>query len=162
MTVSEIMQKMIAFSNGNRHDINHLLKVWGYAKTIGDAERLDADTLFILETAAITHDIACPLCREKYGNTNGKYQEAEGEVLVRDLTSGRSTVWRILSDIIIRLPAFPARTIRSSLKRTILSMPTKAAIRQRIFGISAISFSRRKPGSGCLTIYTESVDLRKA
>lgn len=33
MTVSEIMQKMIAFSNGNRHDINHLLKVWGYAKT---------------------------------------------------------------------------------------------------------------------------------
>lgn len=84
MTVSEIMQKMIAFSNGNRHDINHLLKVWGYAKTIGDAERLDADTLFILETAAITHDIACPLCREKYGNTNGKYQEAEGEVLVRD------------------------------------------------------------------------------
>ena len=24
------------------------------------------------------HDIACPLCREKYGNTNGKYQEAEG------------------------------------------------------------------------------------
>lgn len=58
MTVSEIMQKMIAFSNGNRHDINHLLKVWGYAKTIGDAERLDADTLFILETAAITHDIA--------------------------------------------------------------------------------------------------------
>ena len=41
MTISEIMQKMIAFSNGNRHDINHLLKVWGYAKTIGDAEKLD-------------------------------------------------------------------------------------------------------------------------
>ena len=84
MTISEIMQKMIAFSNGNRHDINHLLKVWGYAKTIGEAEQLDADTQFLLETAAITHDIACPLCREKYGNTNGKYQETEGAVLVRD------------------------------------------------------------------------------
>lgn len=83
MTISEIMQKMIAFSNGNRHDIRHLLKVWGFAKTIGEAEQLDADTLFLLETAAITHDIACPLCREKYGNTNGKYQEAEGAVLVR-------------------------------------------------------------------------------
>lgn len=83
MTISKIMQKMIAFSDGNRHDINHLLKVWGYAKTIGDAEKLDADTQFLLETAAITHDIACPLCREKYGNTNGKYQEAEGAVLVR-------------------------------------------------------------------------------
>ena len=84
MTVSEIMQKMIAFSNGNRHDINHLLKVWGYAKTIGDAERLDADTLFILETAAITHDIACPLCREKYGNTNGKKQELESPPLIEN------------------------------------------------------------------------------
>ena len=33
--------------------------------------------------AAITHDIACPLCREKYGNTNGKRQEEEGGPLVR-------------------------------------------------------------------------------
>jgi len=28
--------------------------------------------------AAIVHDIACPLCRIKYGNTNGKVQEVEG------------------------------------------------------------------------------------
>ena len=41
-------------------------------------------TQIILEAAAITHDIACPLCREKYGNTNGKYQEQEGEVMVRN------------------------------------------------------------------------------
>ena len=38
----------------------------------------------ILEVAAITHDIACPLCRKKYGNTNGKYQEQEGAPLVRE------------------------------------------------------------------------------
>ena len=37
----------------------------------------------MLEVAAITHDIACPLCREKYGNTDGKNQEREGAVLVR-------------------------------------------------------------------------------
>jgi len=37
----------------------------------------------ILEVAAITHDIACPLCREKYGNTNGRRQEEEGEPMVR-------------------------------------------------------------------------------
>ena len=35
-----------------------------------------------MEVGAIVHDIACPLCREKYGNTNGKYQEKEGEKLV--------------------------------------------------------------------------------
>jgi len=82
--VSQIMEKMIAFSDGNIHDIDHLIRVWTYSKTIGELEGLDAQTQIILEAAAITHDIACPFCREKYGNTNGKYQEQEGEVMVRD------------------------------------------------------------------------------
>lgn len=84
MTISQIMNKMITFSDGNTHDINHLMKVWGFAKTIGELENLDKETQFILEVAAITHDIACPLCREKYGNTNGKYQEIEGDPIVRE------------------------------------------------------------------------------
>ena len=83
MTISQIMGKMIAFSEGNLHDIDHLIRVWAYARTIGELEGLDDHTQFILEAAAITHDIACPLCREKYGSTNGKYQEKEGEALVR-------------------------------------------------------------------------------
>ena len=85
---SQIMEKMIAFSDGNFHDIDHLIRVWAYSKTIGEQEGLDAQTQFILEVAAITHDIACPLCREKYGSTNGKYQEQEGEVMVRDFLAG--------------------------------------------------------------------------
>lgn len=84
MKIAEIMAKMIDFSEGNIHDIDHLIRVWTYAKTIGELEGLDADTQYILEAAAITHDIACPLCREKYGNTNGKHQEVEGAVMVRD------------------------------------------------------------------------------
>lgn len=84
MLVSAILEKMIHFSEGNLHDINHFLKVYTYAKTIGELEQLDQETQLILEVAAITHDIACPLCREKYGNTNGKYQEREGEPMVRD------------------------------------------------------------------------------
>ncbi len=79
--VSEIMAKMIAYSNGNLHDINHLLKVHGYARTIGILEGLNEEMQRTLEVAAILHDIACPLCREKYGNTNGKHQEIEGEKL---------------------------------------------------------------------------------
>ena len=86
-TVSLVLEKMIAFSDGNIHDIDHLIRVWTYAKTIGDLESLDADTQYILEVAAITHDIACPLCREKYGNTNGKHQEEEGALMVRAFLS---------------------------------------------------------------------------
>lgn len=72
MTISQIMEKMIAFSNGNIHDIDHLIRVWTYARTIGELESLDQQTQYVLEIAAITHDIACPLCREKYGRYRWK------------------------------------------------------------------------------------------
>ena len=87
MTISQIMEKMIAFSDGNIHDIDHFIRVWTYARTIGELENLDRETQFLLEVAAITHDIACPLCRIKYGNTNGKYQEEEGVPMVKKFLS---------------------------------------------------------------------------
>lgn len=84
MKTAILMKKMIAFSGGNLHDLTHLIQVWTYAKTIGELEHLDEETQYILEAAAITHDIACPLCREKYGSADGKRQEEEGPKLVRD------------------------------------------------------------------------------
>lgn len=84
MTIPEIMLKMIDYSKGNLHDINHFMKVYAYAKTIGECENLSPSEQEILEVAAIVHDIACPLCREKYGNTNGRYQEEEGVILTRE------------------------------------------------------------------------------
>ncbi len=82
MTISEIIKKMIDYSKENRHDINHFMKVYAYAKVIGECENLNEAAQTVLEVAAIVHDIACPLCREKYGNTNGKLQEQEGPALV--------------------------------------------------------------------------------
>lgn len=84
MNISNIILKMVSNSNGNRHDINHFLKVYAYAKTIAECERLPDEEQQIVEVAAVIHDIACPLCREKYGNTNGKHQEAEGVILARE------------------------------------------------------------------------------
>lgn len=79
----KIVSKMIDFYNGNHCDIAHFLKVYAYARTIGQLENLDKETQDILEIASIVHDIACPLCREKYGDTNGKHQETESEALLR-------------------------------------------------------------------------------
>ncbi len=84
MKIEEIMKKMIAYADGNHHDINHFMKVHSFARTIGLSEGLDDHTQYILEVAAIVHDIACPLCRIKYGNTNGKHQEEESEALLRE------------------------------------------------------------------------------
>ena len=84
MKTGEIMKQMIEFLEGDLHGIGHFLKVHGYAKLIGELEGLEGDELMTLEIGAILHDIACPLCRKKYGNTNGKYQEEEGMVLARE------------------------------------------------------------------------------
>ena len=90
MTIPQLTEKMIAFSKGDIHDIDHFMKVWGYAKTIGELEALDEGTQFTLELAALTHDIACPLCREKYGSTIWEKQEEEGAPMVRDFLADTS------------------------------------------------------------------------
>ena len=99
MIVSTAIQKMIEFYKGNRHDVNHFLKVWAMAKTIGELEGLDRHTQEELELAAVIHDIACPLCREKYGDTDGKHQELESPALVEafftELPAARPDVDRI-------------------------------------------------------------------
>ena len=83
MKKAQMIQKMIDFYEGSVHDVEHFLKVLSYAGMIGKLEGLDEKTQDILEMAAIVHDIACPLCREKYGNTDGKHQEIESEGLLR-------------------------------------------------------------------------------
>ena len=88
MTVSDAIIKMISISEGNEHDINHFLKVWGYARPIGEAERLDERTLKTLELAAVVHDIACPLLRKEHGSAPGGLQEKAGPDLVREFFSG--------------------------------------------------------------------------
>ena len=84
MLIAKAIEKMVLFYDGSTHDINHFLNVWAYARTIGRLERLDAGTQQTLELAAIVHDIACPLCRERYGCTDGPLQEREGALMARD------------------------------------------------------------------------------
>ncbi|MCM1064368.1 MAG: HD domain-containing protein [Eubacterium sp.] len=82
MKRADIASKMIDFYHGDLHDVNHFIKVHSFAAMIGKMEGLDDETQDILETAAIVHDIACPLCREKYGNASGKHQEEESGPLL--------------------------------------------------------------------------------
>ena len=78
---------MIAFDQGQPKLIQHFTKVHSYAKLIGESEGLDAHALEILEAAALTHDIAIPLCYQKYGADPGDLQELEGPPLARDMLS---------------------------------------------------------------------------
>ena len=76
---------MIKLYSGDVKRIQHFCKVHSYAKLIAQMENIDADTLFILETAALTHDIGIHYCEEKYGSCNGKLQEKEGPAIAKRL-----------------------------------------------------------------------------
>lgn len=78
------MKKMIEMSSGSRHDVNHFIKVWTYAKTIGELEELDETTQKTLEYASIVHDIACPRLRAEYGSCPGTKQQEIGAPMARE------------------------------------------------------------------------------
>ena len=76
--INRIHYEMIRLYSGDPKRIQHFCKVHSYAKLIAECEKVDKQTLFILEAAALTHDIGIHLCEEKYGDCSGKLQEKRG------------------------------------------------------------------------------------
>ena len=76
---------MTAYNAGDPKRIQHFIKVYQLASVIGTLEQLDEETLFILETAAIVHDIGIHISEQKYGVCDGKHQEQEGPAEARKL-----------------------------------------------------------------------------
>lgn len=85
--INKLHLEMINLYQGDAKRIQHFCKVHSYAKLIGEMENIDKEKLFILEAAALTHDIGIHLCEEKYGNCNGKLQEKEGPDIAKSLLS---------------------------------------------------------------------------
>ena len=85
--INKLHLEMINLYGGDAKRIQHFCKVHSYAKLIGEMEKVDQNTLFILETAALTHDIGIHLCEEKYGDCNGKLQEKEGPAIAKRMLS---------------------------------------------------------------------------
>ena len=76
--IGQIITAMIAYYAGDVRRINHFLKVYGFAKAIGEMEGLDESTQEILEIAALTHDIGIKNSEKKYNSSAGNYQQIEG------------------------------------------------------------------------------------
>ena len=83
--IDELALAMIDYNNGDPKRIQHTTKVHAYASLIGKCEGLDDEMLFILESAALVHDIGIRESERKYGYQNGKLQEQEGPAVARKL-----------------------------------------------------------------------------
>ena len=83
--INKLHLAMINLYSGDSKRIQHFCKVHSYAKLIAENEKVDDKTLFIIEAAALTHDIGIHTCEKKYGNCGGNLQEKEGPKLAENL-----------------------------------------------------------------------------
>ena len=99
MNIGSVISAMITYLRGGRHEVEHFLKVYGYAKAIGEMEGLDARTQQILEVTAVVHDIGIPRALEKYGSDAGPYQEelgpAEARTMLKELSFDAELIDRV-------------------------------------------------------------------
>lgn len=81
---SELINEMIKYYSGDVKRINHFMKVYSFAKTIGELEQLESSKQEVLELAAIVHDIGIKVSEQKYNSSSGKYQQIEGPGIAKE------------------------------------------------------------------------------
>ncbi len=86
--IGAVFDGMVRFDAGDARRIQHFVKVHAFARRIGLREGLDADTLAILEVAALTHDIGIRIAEAKYESCTGPQQEEEGPPAAAEMLAG--------------------------------------------------------------------------
>ena len=85
MNDNKLILEMTHYYAGQPHRIQHFMKVYGYAKLIGEEERIDARTQEILNAASIVHDIGIKKSEEIYGDSIGSHQEELGPAIAENM-----------------------------------------------------------------------------
>lgn len=83
--IDELFKQVIEYFEGDTKRIQHFIKVYTFATLIGRLEKLSENELYILEAAAIVHDIGIKNAEKKCGSCEGKLQEKEGPPVARKL-----------------------------------------------------------------------------
>ncbi len=82
---------MIEYFGNDVKQVEHALKVHGFASTIASREKLPEDKRSVIELAAILHDIGIEEAERKHNSRAGRFQEIEGPPIARRIL-GRNGV----------------------------------------------------------------------
>lgn len=97
--IGKVIEKMTAYYGNDVRRINHFMKVFAFAKTIGEGEGLDSYSQRVLEVTAVVHDIGIKLSEQKYNSSSGKYQELEGPAEAEKLLKALSYEEKFVSEV---------------------------------------------------------------
>ncbi|MBQ0000831.1 MAG: HD domain-containing protein, partial [Clostridiales bacterium] len=76
--INRLYRRMVTYYQGEPQQVQHFAKVYSFAKLISEEEGMEEHARYILEAAALVHDIGIKPAMEKYGKSDGKLQEQEG------------------------------------------------------------------------------------
>ena len=89
MTMEQMMDtltiRMMDFDRGDPQRIQHFMKVHRFAQLIGHMEQVPDHIQYLVEWAALVHDIGIHPAERKYGRCDGKLQEQEGPAYARTM-----------------------------------------------------------------------------
>lgn len=97
--INMIIQKAIEYDKGDAKRINHFVKVYTYAKLIGELEELDKNQQQILEIAAVLHDIGIHESERKYNSSAGSYQQLEGPPIAENILNSLNISQEIIKRV---------------------------------------------------------------
>ena len=78
MDIAKLAALAAAYDAGDPRRVHHFMKVYAFARLVGQAEGLDEQAQEILDAAALLHDIGIHAAERKFGACGGPLQEAEG------------------------------------------------------------------------------------
>lgn len=86
--IQKLTEKMIEYYCGDPKRIQHFIKVHSFARYIGLREGLPEHEQFVLECAALVHDIGIKPAEAQYGECGGKLQERLGPPEAEKMLTG--------------------------------------------------------------------------
>jgi len=83
--VALVAAAMMKCNMGDARRIEHSMKVFAYAQTLGCMEGLSAGQQLTLELTALLHDIGIHMAERKFGISSSTLQESEGPPVAREI-----------------------------------------------------------------------------
>ena len=97
--IQKLTEKMIEYYTGDPKRIQHFIKVHAFSRYIGLREQLPEQEQFLLECAALVHDIGIKPAEAQFGECGGKLQERlgppEAEKMLKELDFPAGDIARI-------------------------------------------------------------------
>lgn len=80
---AKLMKDVLIYEDGHMRRTKHILMVHSLAKAIGGEEGLSIEHQQVVQGAAILHDIAIKVCKEKYNDASLKNQQIEAPSIAK-------------------------------------------------------------------------------